>query len=151
MLPTPHTKQILGVFWLSYGTQKRVYLVEKSVYDTDLNLQVKYKPCYIHGVGRGVNELYFWDYQDKPRYELYIGWYGEELLKKLSYLKDQKRRWELAQKIRRLELCTITDYGNIGTVLEVQDNFINFDDLKLLVLAKLDKRIKEVQEEFDNF
>ena len=75
---------------------------------------------------------------------------GEELLKKLSCLKEQKRRWELAQKFRRLELCTLTDYGATGAVLEVQTEFINFDELKLLVLAKLDKRIKEVQEEFDN-
>lgn len=75
---------------------------------------------------------------------------GEELLKKLAYLKDQKKRWELAKKIRRLELCTLSDYGRDGLVLEVNKEFINFDDLKLLVLAKLDKRIKQVQEEFDN-
>ena len=75
---------------------------------------------------------------------------GEELLEKLSYLKEQKKKWELAQKFRRLELRTLTDYGATGAILEVQTEFINFDDLKLLVLAKLDKRIKEVQEEFDN-
>ena len=75
---------------------------------------------------------------------------GEELLKKLSYLKEQKKKWELAQKFRRLELRTLTDYNATGIVLEVQTEFINFDELKLLVLAKLDKRIKEVQEEFDN-
>lgn len=75
---------------------------------------------------------------------------GEELLRKLEDLKDQKRRWRLAQKIRRLELCTLVEYGKVGTILEVKSEFINFDDLKLLVLAKLDNRIKEVQEEFDN-
>ena len=75
---------------------------------------------------------------------------GEELLKRLSYLKEQKKKWELAQKFRRLELRTLTDYNATGIVLEVQTEFINFDELKLLVLAKLDKRIKEVQEEFDN-
>lgn len=75
---------------------------------------------------------------------------GEELLKKLEYLKDQKKRWELAKKIRRLELYTLSNYGRDGLVLEVNKEFINFDDLKLLVLAKLDKRIKEVQEEFNN-
>lgn len=75
---------------------------------------------------------------------------GEELLKKLEYLKDQKKKWELAKKIRRLELYTLSDYGRDGLVLEVRSEFINFDDLKLLVLAKLDKRIKEVQTEFDD-
>lgn len=75
---------------------------------------------------------------------------GEELLKKLAYLKDQKKSWELAKRIRRLELYTLSDYSRDGLVLEVNKEFINFDDLKLLVLAKIDKRIKEVQEEFDN-
>lgn len=32
---------------------------------------------------------------------------GKELLKKLNWLKDQKRRWELAQKIRKLELSLL--------------------------------------------
>lgn len=80
-----HTKQFLGIFWLSYGTQKRVYLVEKNVYDTDLNLQVKYKPCYIHGVGRGIREV-FWCISDKPRYEIYGGWYGEHLFLKYIFI-----------------------------------------------------------------
>lgn len=75
---------------------------------------------------------------------------GEELLKKLAHLKDQKERWELAKKIRKLELCTLTDYGRDGLVLEVKGEFINFDDLKLFVLAKIERRLKEVQTEFDN-
>lgn len=75
---------------------------------------------------------------------------GEELLRKLGNLKEQKKKWELAKKIRRLELCTLFDYGRDGLVLEVKSEFINFDDLKLLVLAKLNKRIEEVQKEFDN-
>lgn len=78
-----HTKQFLGIFWLSYDTQKRVYLVEKSVYDTNLNLQVKYKPCYIHGVGRGVVEEYW---GDKIKYLTYIGWYGEHLESKFIFI-----------------------------------------------------------------
>lgn len=80
-----HTKQFLGIFWLSCGTQKRVYLVEKNVYDTDLNLQVKYKPCYIHGVGNGIREV-FWVISNKPRYELYGDWYGEHLFLKYIFI-----------------------------------------------------------------
>lgn len=80
-----HTKQFLGIFWLSYGTQKRVYLVEKNVYNTDLNLQVKYKPCYIHGVGNGIREV-FWSISNKPRYELYGDWYGEHSFLKYIFI-----------------------------------------------------------------
>lgn len=80
-----HTKQFLGIFWLSYDTQKRVYLVEKSVYDTDLNLQVKYKPCYIPGVGNGIREV-FWVISNKPRYELYGDWNGVHSLLKYIFI-----------------------------------------------------------------
>lgn len=79
-----HVKQFFGVFELR-GILKRVYLVEKSVYDTDLNLQVKYEPCYIRGVGNGIREV-FWSISNKPRYELYGDWYGEHLFLKYIFI-----------------------------------------------------------------
>lgn len=75
---------------------------------------------------------------------------GEEFLKKLSWLKDQKRRWEAGQEIKSLELCNRSDYGHVDRVMEVDKGFINFQDLKLLVIARIEKRLKEVQTEFDN-
>lgn len=50
---------------------------------------------------------------------------GEELFKELSYLKNQKQKWEK------------------------DDSFINFDEIKLLAIARIDRRISEVQREFD--
>lgn len=78
-----HTKQYLGIFYISYCSQKRVYVVERSVYDADLKLQSEYKPCYIHGVGRGVVEE-SWGYRIK--YLTYIGWYGEHLESKFIFI-----------------------------------------------------------------
>lgn len=75
---------------------------------------------------------------------------GEELLKKLAWLEDQKERWETCTEIRCLELCNRDVYGHTGKVNQVSDDFINFEDLKLLALARIDRRIKEVQTEFDN-
>lgn len=75
---------------------------------------------------------------------------SQELLKKLNWLKEQKEKWEASQKIRSLELCNMNDLGLINRVMEVADTFINFDDLKILTLAKIDKRIEEVQKQFDN-
>lgn len=75
---------------------------------------------------------------------------GEEFLKKLSWLKDQKRRWEAGQEIKRLELCNRSDYGHIDRVMEVSNSFINFEELKLLAIARIERRLKEVQTEFDN-
>lgn len=75
---------------------------------------------------------------------------GGELLKKLSWLKEQKEKWEAGQEIRRFELCNRSDYGRIDRVMEVSSSFINFEELKLLALARIDKRIEEVQKQFDN-
>lgn len=69
---------------------------------------------------------------------------GEELLKKLNCLKEQKRRWEMAKGFYRLEVET-----DRGGALNINGSFINFSEVKLLTIAKIDRRINEVQKEFD--
>jgi hypothetical protein len=69
---------------------------------------------------------------------------GVELLKKLSWLKDQKNRWEKACRFYRLEVVDCKrSYSNID------GSFVNFEELKLLTIAGIDARIKEIQKEFD--
>lgn len=75
---------------------------------------------------------------------------GEALLKKIAWLEDQKRRWEIGQEIRSLEVCGRDNYGHVSKVLQVDRDFINFQDLRLLALARIERRLKEVQTEFDN-
>lgn len=74
---------------------------------------------------------------------------GEELLKRLSYLKDQKQRWEKGEKFLHPEVCTIGNYGKVQSSMSIDDSFINFDEIKLLAIARINKRINEVQKEFD--
>lgn len=74
---------------------------------------------------------------------------GEELLKRLSYLKDQKQKWEKGEKFLHPEVCTIGDYGKVQSSMSIDDSFISFDEIKLLAIAKINKRINEVQKEFD--
>lgn len=74
---------------------------------------------------------------------------GEELLKWLSHLKDQKQRWEKGEKFLHPEICTTGEYGKVQSSMSIDDSFINFDEIKLLAMAKIDKRIREVQKEFD--
>lgn len=74
---------------------------------------------------------------------------GEELLGWLSYLKDQKQRWEKGEKFLHPEVCTTGQYGKVQSSMSVDDSFINFDEIKLLAIAKINKRINEVQKEFD--
>lgn len=74
---------------------------------------------------------------------------GEELLKRLSHLKDQKQRWEEGEKFLHPGVCTIGDHGKVQSSMSIDDSFINFDEIKLLAIAKINKRINEVQKEFD--
>ena len=74
---------------------------------------------------------------------------GEELIKKLSHLRDERRRWEIAVRFFRIEVSDTMTYDRTQKVFSVGDDFINFNELKLLVLAKIDRRIEEVQTEFD--
>lgn len=59
-----HTKQLVGEFKLSYKVQKRVYLIEREIWLSDLKLQAHYRLCSIYGIGKGVHK-YVWDSQDK--------------------------------------------------------------------------------------
>lgn len=68
---------------------------------------------------------------------------GGELLRSLGRLKDQRSKWEKGVRFSRVEIADAREYLNIDT------SFINFDEVKLLAIAKIDKRISEVQEEFD--
>ena len=73
---------------------------------------------------------------------------GEELLKRLNHLKDEKNRWEKAVGFHRPEVKD--RYDGRGSTYSIDDSFINFEEVKLLAIAKIVKRIDEVQREFDN-
>lgn len=63
------------MFKLAYNVQKRVYIVERSVYESDYNLKAHYKLCSI-GIGKGMikyalssqNKMY------RTNYALWNGW-----------------------------------------------------------------------------
>lgn len=74
---------------------------------------------------------------------------GEELLKRLNKLKDQRRKWEEGTCFSEVELADTKEYSGNQSTFSIDSSFINFDEVKLLAIAKIDKRISEVQEEFD--
>lgn len=77
---TTHTKQFLGIFRLAYDVKKRVYIVERSVFDSDLELQTRYKPCSIYAIGEGISEIYFASQYkvNSVSYQLYSNWYDQK-------------------------------------------------------------------------
>lgn len=71
---------------------------------------------------------------------------GEELLEELNRLKAQRRKWAEGVCLRRIEL---SNRNQSTLIIDGDDSFVNFGEVKLLAIAKIDKRISEVQEEFD--
>lgn len=74
---------------------------------------------------------------------------SEELLERLNKLKDQRKRWEKGVCFYEVELADAKEYSREQSTFKINSSFINFDEVKLLTIAKIDKRISEVQEEFD--
>lgn len=74
---------------------------------------------------------------------------GGELIKHIKRLIEQKEKWEEANAIRKIELSTTITYCGQSKYMEVDNSFVNFEDMKLLALARIQKRIDELQKEFD--
>lgn len=73
-----HTKQFLGEFKLCYcDSIRRVYIVENSVFEDNVKLQLHYKPCHIYGVGQGVYD-YKCDEYSRVMYSTTIWFRGEK-------------------------------------------------------------------------
>lgn len=74
---------------------------------------------------------------------------GGELIKRIKCLIEQKEKWEEANTIHRIELSTTIAYCGQSKYMDVDYSFVNFEDMKLLALARIQKLIDELQKEFD--
>lgn len=74
---------------------------------------------------------------------------GEELIKRIKRLIEQKEKWEEANAIHKIELSTTTTYCRQSKYMDMDYSFVNFEDMKLLALARIQKLIGELQKEFD--
>ena len=70
---------------------------------------------------------------------------ANQLLKWIEELKDQKSEWENSKSIFRVELNNQYDQARC-----VDARWINFEEIKLLAIARISKRLEELQREFDN-
>lgn len=74
---------------------------------------------------------------------------GGELIKRIKRLIEQKEKWEEANAIHKIELSTTIAYCGQSKYMDVDYSFVNFEDMKLLALARIQKLIDELQKEFD--
>lgn len=72
---------------------------------------------------------------------------GGELIKRIKRLIEQKEKWEEANAIHKIELSTTIAYCRQSKYVDY--SFVNFEDMKLLALARIQKLIDELQKEFD--
>lgn len=70
---------------------------------------------------------------------------GEELLKCLGKLKDQKSKWERGERFFGLKVIDREAYN----ALDVDDSFVDFDEVKLLAIARISRKMEQIQKEFD--
>lgn len=68
----------------------------------------------------------------------------------ISDLKNQKSKWENAKSIYRLELSTAAEKCSNERLMEVNEYWVNFEEIRLLAIARITKRLEELQQEFDN-
>lgn len=75
---------------------------------------------------------------------------AEELLKRIKHLIEQKEKWEEAMSFTQIVLSTTITYcGGTKNIGDIDNSLVNFEDIKLLTLAKIQSRISELQKEFD--
>ena len=74
---------------------------------------------------------------------------GGELIKRIKRLIKQKEKWEEANAIHKIELSTTIAYCRQSKYMDVDYSFVNFEDMKLLALTRIQKLIDELQKEFD--
>lgn len=75
---------------------------------------------------------------------------ANQLLEWIRKLENQRSRWESSKSIYKLELSTATERCRSEIIQEVDKYWVNFEDLKLLAISRISKRIEELQIEFDN-
>lgn len=73
---------------------------------------------------------------------------GNDILKKIKSLEEEKKYWEAATKFSRVEIKYGTIYENMEK--DVDPSMLNFEEIKLLTLAKISKLIEELKSKFSN-
>lgn len=73
---------------------------------------------------------------------------GQQLLNELNSLKREKSNWEIAYSFYQIKVNVRSTYNSTDERM-INTSLLNFEDIKLLVLAKFNKRIEEIQKEFD--
>lgn len=74
---------------------------------------------------------------------------GQEILEELNQLSYLQSSWDNSVRINNIELSKVNKFIPNERAL-VNGNFINFKELKLSVLEKIQKRIEELKEEFNS-
>lgn len=75
---------------------------------------------------------------------------AKQLVEFIDELKYQKSRWENAQSIHKLELSTTIKRCNDESVTGTDEKYVNFEELRCLTIARINKRLEMLQSEFDN-
>lgn len=75
---------------------------------------------------------------------------GQNLLERINRLESRIKRWEQAEKLVgvRVRIPTECSYRT-EDYEETDTSYINFEETKMLVLARMNKRLEQLKQEFE--
>lgn len=76
---------------------------------------------------------------------------GQNLLERINRLEKKIKRWEQAEKLVGVKIRIPTDYPcRTEDYEETDTSYLNFEEMKMLVLARMNKRLEQLKQEFES-
>lgn len=74
---------------------------------------------------------------------------GQNLLERINRLEKRIRRWEQAERLYSVKIRIPTDSYRNEDYEETETSYFNFEEMKMLVLARMNKKLEQLKEEFE--
>lgn len=74
---------------------------------------------------------------------------GQNLLERINRLEKKIKRWEQAEKLVNVKIRIPTDSYRSEDYEETDTSYLNFEEMKMLVLARMNKRLEQLKQEFE--
>lgn len=75
---------------------------------------------------------------------------GQNLLERINRPEKKITRWEQAEKLVSVKIRIPNDYScRTEDYEETETSYLNFEEMKMLVLARMNKRLEQLKQEFE--
>lgn len=75
---------------------------------------------------------------------------GQNLLERINRLEKRIKRWEQADRLASVRIRIPIDYPcRTEDYEETDTSYLNFEEMKMLVLARMNRRLEQLKQEFE--